>query len=119
MVISYLDYANSLYSRLPSYQIQRIQNFAAKVVLSRRKSDSSTKSLKDLHWLPIKARIDFKILTLVYKCLNERAPQYLIDLLTLTEDSNTRSDNSYKKLKIPFATGKTFLDRSFSLQGPI
>ena len=44
MVISHLDYANSLYNRLPKYTIknlQRVQNIAAKVVLGGKKHDSS------------------------------------------------------------------------------
>ena len=33
--------------------------------------------MKDLHWLPIKYRIDFKILLIVYKCLTGSGPVYL------------------------------------------
>ena len=36
---------------------------------------------KMLHWLPIKFRIQFKNLLLVYKCLNGQAPSYLSELL--------------------------------------
>ena len=40
-----------------------------------------TPHLKDLHWLPIPYRIDFKIAVLTYRCLNGCAPSYLSSLL--------------------------------------
>ena len=33
-------------------------------------------TMKDLHWLPISYRIQYKILLLVYKCLNGMGPDY-------------------------------------------
>ena len=54
---------------------------AVKLELGKGKFDSSTACLKELHWLPVALRIEFKILTLVWKCLNNEAPAYLIDLL--------------------------------------
>ncbi|PIK60274.1 putative RNA-directed DNA polymerase from mobile element jockey-like [Apostichopus japonicus] len=82
LVISHLDYANSLYANLPNVVImmlQRIQNMAAKLVLKRGKEDSASEALKELHWLPIRQRILHKILTLVFKCVVDKsAPQYYI-----------------------------------------
>ena len=40
-----------------------------------------TPVMKDLHWLPTGARIDFKILLLTFKILNDLAPYYLTSLL--------------------------------------
>ena len=70
LVISHLDYANVLFMGLPKYQIkklQRIQNMAAKLVLNKRKYDSSTECMRSLHWLPIRQRVKYKTLTLIYK----------------------------------------------------
>ena len=39
-----------------------------------------TEVLKDLHWLPVKKRVIFKILLLTYKCVN-LSPKYLCELL--------------------------------------
>ena len=44
--------------------MQKVQNMAAKLVLNRDKWSSNNESLKQLHWLPIQAWIDFKILVL-------------------------------------------------------
>ena len=51
-------------------RLQRIQNAAARVLTFRKKFEHITPVLKELHWLPIKYRVKFKILLLTYKCLN-------------------------------------------------
>lgn len=84
LVLSHLDYSNAILAGLPKCSInklQRVQNIAAKLVLNRHKFDSSTECLKELHWLPIRLRIEYKIVILVHKCLNGQAPNYLMDLL--------------------------------------
>ncbi len=48
--------------------------------------------MSTLHWLPIKYRIDFKILLITYKALNGLNPQYLSELLS--HYSPPRSQNS-------------------------
>ena len=82
-----LDYVNSAFIGLPTSDInkmQRVQNAAARFVLNLKRMDSSTEALKKLPWLPIKFRIQFEILLLVYKCLNGLAPSYLMELLELS-----------------------------------
>ena len=84
MVTSHLDYANTLYYGLPENSIkelQRVQNMAVKVILGKKKSDSSRDCLMALHWLPVWERIEYKILTLVYKCIVGAAPAYLMDMI--------------------------------------
>ena len=73
LVISHLDYAKDLYYGLPATEIkklQRIQNMAAKIVAGADRHDSSTEALKSLHWLPFHLRIEYKVLTLVFKSLH-------------------------------------------------
>ena len=85
LVLSHLDYANTLYTGLPQLEInklQRIQNMAAKVVTKAGRYDSSTADLKELHWLLIHLRIKYKIALLVFRCINGIAPSYLCKLLT-------------------------------------
>ena len=84
-ISSKLDNYNSLLSELPQYQIdklQRVQNAAARLVTRTRKFDSITPVLKQLHWLPVKQRISYKILLLIFKALYGIAPRYISDLLT-------------------------------------
>ena len=122
LVISHLDYANAILAGLPNCEInklQRVQNIAAKITLKKTKRDSATNCRKELHWLPIKARIDFKILVLVYRCLNNLAPDYLKSLIRYKVKSREglRSCQN-KQLAVPRTTRKTFADRSFSVYGP-
>ena len=67
-VTSHLDFCNSVLFGVPSEQdrLQRIQNNAAKLIKRKRKRNHVTSLFKDLHWLPINFRIEFKIATLAY-----------------------------------------------------
>ncbi len=56
------------------------QNASARVLILAKKYDRISMT-KNLHWLPIKARIDFKILVLAWKAGNGIGPKYLSDLL--------------------------------------
>ena len=79
-VTSRLDYCNSTLWGLPSVEIERlqkVQNKAARIVSRTRLSDHITPILNDLHWLPVKKRIDYKVLSLAYSCLKGNAPEYL------------------------------------------
>ena len=84
-VISRLDFCNGILYGLPENEIQklqRIQNSAARLVTCTRLRDHITPILEKLHWLPIRQRIEFKILTLVFLCLHELGPDYLQELIT-------------------------------------
>ena len=84
LVISHLDYANSILLGVPDVTIkdlQCFQNMVAKVVLQAAEYESPRECMKNLHWLPICKRIEHKILTIVYKCTRGIAPKYLEDLI--------------------------------------
>ena len=122
LVLCHLDYANTIFVDIPKRNIQRlqkVQNMAAKLVLNRDKWSSSKESLKQLHWLPIQAWIDFKILVLTHKSLHGKALEYLINKLKLkTSTQNLRSDNDGKLLNVPKTKRKTFADGGFSTYAP-
>ena len=66
---------------------QWVQYTAAKIILGNTNRDSVTECLRELHWLPIKSRIQFKILTIVYKYQNYSGCKYLTNLLCLNISS--------------------------------
>ena len=64
--------------------LQRAQNAAARLVLGLDRRSSITAALRDLHWLPVKHRITFKVATLMHQALHRRCPAYLADLVAFS-----------------------------------
>ena len=86
LVMIHLDYANSILPGLTKssiHQLQRVQNVAARIVLQRKKYKSSSKCLEELHWLPLKYRMNFKVVSFVFKYIHGLAPSYFEKLITL------------------------------------
>ena len=97
-VISRLDFSNSLLSGINCFllkRLQSVQNAAAGLVYRLSKYDDVYPLLKSLHWLPIKQRIDFKILTITHNSLHHKAPAYLTDLAWRSTKRNLRSDELF------------------------
>ena len=123
LVTSQHDYCNAIFAGLPKGLLkilQKVQNIAARLVLGYNKYNRSRAALQTLHWLPVKKRIDFKILTLVHKCLSGQVPEYLKNLIIIQQCGREGlcSAMDSKKLIIPRTYYKTFADRSFSVYGP-
>ncbi|XP_067237023.1 uncharacterized protein, partial [Chanodichthys erythropterus] len=118
---SRLDYCNALLggcsARLLN-RLQLVQNAAARVLTRTRKYDHISPVLSTLHWLPIKHRIDFKILLLTYKALNGLAPQYLSELLMHYSPSRLLRSQNSGQLIIPRISKSTEGGRSFSYLAP-
>ena len=87
-----LDFSNGLLYGLPKTQIVklRVQNAAAKLAMNIGKYSHVTQALQDLHWLPVRTSIDFKILILVLRLYTDS------DLITVKPKSsyNLRSNSS-------------------------
>ena len=61
-----------------------------------------------LHWLPIKYRIQYKILLLVFKPTKGVAPPYLQDLLRPHKNARLLRSSSKHLLTVPKSKLKTF-----------
>ena len=84
LVISRLDYCNSLLAGLPACAIkplQLIQNAAARLVFNLPKFSHVTPLLRSLHWLPVEARIRYKTMVIAYGAVKGTAPPYLQALI--------------------------------------
>ena len=121
-ILSRLDYCNALFKNMNNYQfdkLQKLQNFAAKVVLGKSLYDHVTPCLIELHWLPVKFRVDYKIAVLTFKCLNGLAPQYLSSLIEVYVPSRSLRSASKNLLRVKDTKFKTLGDRSFSFTAPL
>ena len=114
LVVSCLDYCNGLYFGIAERllnQLQLIQNAAAKVVMGKYKYDHLGEDLQELHWLPIRKRVVFKVALLAYKSVNGLNPVYLQDMFRYSHHGHSL------KLIVPHYTS-TLGRRTFSYAGP-
>ena len=122
LILSNLDYCNSLLSGITAEslsKLQMVQNHAAKLIKRKKKFDHVTPLLFDLHWLPVKQRIHYKICLLCYKALNNSAPCYIKDILTVyTPARDLRSSSDKTIFTKPKPKLKAYGERAFSFYGP-
>ena len=93
---------------------------AARVVMDLRPRDHVSSALRELHWLPIKQRIEFKLCLLVHKSLIGHSPAYISDLLTSAADVPGRPAlrrASRGDFIVP-RTNRKFGDRAFCIAAP-
>ena len=98
-------------------RLKRIQNCAARLITRSRKSEHITPVLRELHWLPVKYRLRFKVNTFTYKVLNGLAPIYMSDIVL--KHQPTRSLRSTEKSLIVVPVLRTATERCFSRHAAI
>ena len=84
LIASKLDCCNSLLHGLPDQlinRLQHLQNIAARVVSHTSKFKHITPVMYELHWLPVSICIRFKLMLLMYQCVQQTAPSYLCEPL--------------------------------------
>ena len=120
LVTSRLDSFNAILYGLPEIQLDRlqlVQNSAARMITRNRNSNTIT-ILKKLHWLPIRSRINYKIVILCFKALNNLAPIYISDLLNPYKKDRPLRSATQAYLDIPKTNLKSAGDRSFCAVAP-
>ena len=122
LVTSRIDFCNSLLVGLPSAMLNRlqgVQNAAARLLTGTKKYDHITPILTELHWLPIKYRIEFKILLLTFKAVHGLAPGYVTSLIEQRRlRPGLRSSGTGITLHVPITHLRGYGDRAFSSIAP-
>ena len=124
LVMVRLDYCNALLCGAREdviRQLERLQRQAARVVCKKYKNDhtSVTELMWGLHWLPIRARIQYKILLLVYKAFTNGSPTYLADMMTSCNPvRSTRSSHKVNLLVVPHQKSNKYSEKAFAVVGP-
>ena len=90
------------------------------LIIGKRKYDHITDTMcHDLHWLPVRQRIQYKLGTMVFKCLHRMAPSYLADMCTPVSSTTGRQHlRSRHDLTIPRSRLARYGSRSFATSGP-
>ena len=94
----------------------------AKLTLNRSRTDSTTRACYKLHWLPIRVTIEYKILLLVVKCLNNMTPRYLENLLSINNrEGIARNLHSSEAvvLIVPYVKNKTLVHTHLVCRDPL
>ena len=89
LILSRIDYCNTVFAGLPASTLkplQRLINAAARYVADLGPYDGVTNTLKELHWLPIKQRITYKLCVMMHSAVSGVAPSYIKDMLTAVAD---------------------------------
>ena len=122
LISSHLDYCNSLLYGVSNSlirKVQSVQNAAARLLTGTRRHKYISPVLRQLHWLPVQSRIDFKLACFVFSSLSGYAPPYLADHIHLvSEGPRRRLHSSIDRSCVVPRTQNTLGDRSFTVAGP-
>ena len=123
LVTSRIDYGNAVLYGISDrllHRLDMVQRSAARVVLRIRHGDwqSMTAALKQLHWLPVKWRVEYKLLVLVFRALHDQTPAYLASLITPYVPSRALRSAGQALLTVPRHNLERYSRHSFSCAGP-
>jgi len=93
-ISSRLDYCNSLLTSVNDdllRRLQSVQNAAARLVTGTRRCEHITPAFQQLHWLPVRKCIQYKVASIAFRALLGLAPDYLAGDCQLVADSGQRS----------------------------
>ena len=120
-VSSQLDCGNSVLFGLPEFQLaklQRLQNTAARLVTLTKRQEHISPILHDLHWLPVKSRILYKLLLITFKALHGLAPSYIRELVVTKDPVRSLRSNAAPQLHRQSVNTVTYGQRAFTYAAP-
>ncbi|XP_011672413.2 uncharacterized protein LOC105442203 [Strongylocentrotus purpuratus] len=122
LVTSRLDCCNALLVGVPSSafsRLQRVHHNAARVLTKTGKYARISHILRQLHWLPVKRSIVFKICLTTFKFLHGQAPQYLSEMVSVTQSVRSLRSSEATRLVVPMTRTVTYGDRTFTKVAPL
>ena len=100
-------------------KLQCVQNTAARIITRTSRYSHITPVLKELHWLPVKFRVQYKILLHTFKALHKLSPPYITDVLKVYQPTRSlRSQNSLT-LVVPWTKPGKYGERCFHQAAPV
>ena len=107
-ILSRLDYGNVLLAASPKSLInryQKVMNASVRFIYNLRNSQSVYMYQKQCHFLPAKYRVMYKSCLIIFKTLNNLAPEYLNDMALLQTQTrgNLRSSSDYMLVTYPLS----------------
>ena len=104
-IMGRIDYCNSLFYGL-----------LTRLICSTPRFSHVTPVLFALHWLPVKFRIDFKILIITFRAIHGQAPPYICNLINVRNFSMYGLRSNSELLLVPPSTKtkKTLSDGAFT-----
>ena len=117
IVGSRLDFWNSLLAGTSVSnlaRLQRVQNTLARVVAQKPRFCHITPVLSDLHWLPVRHRISFKIATVTCRVLQFQQPSYLASLIPRYVPARALRSSSSLSICVPTRKTTMAASKSFS-----
>ena len=123
LIISRLDYCNSVLVNLSDstlYSYTTILHSAARLARGLKPRDHITPALRQLHWLPIKARITYKICLMMFNLNSGSSLRYMSSLVTPCNQIQSRTNlrSSTKGDYVIQRTTRTLGRRAFSVACP-
>jgi len=115
-----LDYCNSLLygtSQRNLDRLQRVQNSLARVVIQAPLRSSATELRRQLHWLPIRQRVNFKLGTIAFRAIHTGTPTYLASELHRHQPPRALRSGTTTILHRPHASSD-FHQHSFAVSAP-
>ena len=102
------------------HRLEMVQRSAARIVMQIRRGDrqSMTTILRQLHWLPVRKRIEYKLLVLVHRALYDGTPGYLAALLFQHAPRRSLRSAGGLLLEVPKVNLERFGRRAFACAGP-
>ncbi len=115
-----LDYCNALYLGIRESLVACFQcpERCCKNLQTPKKRVHMMPVLISLHWLPVKYRIQYKVLMFIYKALHNQAPEYIKDMLIPYQSQRHLRSSQNMLLTVPWSRLRSNGDRAFSVAAP-